>query len=60
MHHKIDVARLFQDALGSLPETIDGYPPCKKSLATAILAKPTSLDEALADMEDSDGLFDKP
>ena len=60
MHHKIDVTRLFQDALESLPDTIDGYPSCKKSLAVAILAKPTSLDEALADVENSDDPFDKP
>ena len=60
MHHKIDVACLFQDALESLPETIDGYPPCKKASTIAVLAKPTNLDAALADLEDSDDLFDKP
>ena len=60
MHHKIDVASLFRDALESLPETMDGYPPCKKCLAVAIVAQPTNLDEALADMEDSDDPFDKP
>lgn len=60
MHHRIDIANLFRDTLESLPETIDGYPPCKECLAVAIVAKPTSLDGALADMENSDGLFDKP
>ena len=60
MHHKIDVASLFRDALEILPETMDGYPPRKECLAAAIVAKPKSLDEALADMENSDDLSDKP
>ena len=49
MQHKIDLAGLFRDALEALPETMDGYPPSKDRLALAVLAQPTTLDEALTD-----------
>lgn len=49
MRQKIDAAALFREAMDGLPETMDGYPPSRKGVALAVVAQPTTLDEALTD-----------
>jgi hypothetical protein len=56
MRQKIDAAALFHEALEVLPAAVDGYPPSKKGLALAASAQPATVDDALADPADEDGL----